>query len=115
MAQITPFSDDSLPEFEEMAISQGRKLGFLIAKSELLSDEEKEALLTVLPEMSPEQLDELTVTLEAQHVLQQKDPNDAVVKEGLVQAEDEYNQAMDKASGDTLKKLDQLQKKVSGR
>jgi hypothetical protein len=98
---------------EEVAESQGRKLGFLIAKSKLLSDAEKKAVVDLLPSMTAEQLDLLTNTLEAQHIAEETKQDDVEVVEALKDAGAEYNNALDTANKDILSTLANFQKKIS--
>lgn len=98
---------------EEIAESQGRKLGFLIAKSKLLSEAEKVALVEILPSMTPGQLDSLTQTLEAQHIAEETKQDDVEVTEALKKAGKEYNDAMDAAAKDASAAATQLLKKIS--
>ncbi len=105
-----PVLSDS--ELHSAAIDNGHRLGFLIAKSPVLSDQEKEALLNLLPEMTADQLDQLATVLEAQLANSLSADVDKVAVEKLQTAEDEYDEKIANAQDQALNQLYRLSKEI---
>ena len=102
-------NQQSTTDLQELAQAEGQKLGFLIAKSPVLTVEEKEALLNVVPEMDNEQLQQLTAVLEAQFVNAASPDIDAATVAKLQTAEAEYDVAVAGAEESVLNELNKIQ------
>lgn len=91
------------------AQKKGEKLGLLIASLNL-PDEARESLITVLPEMSAEQIDRLISILEAAYLNQKTGNLDQDLSKKLAAIETGFEKDMQKADKDAIKELDQLEK-----
>ncbi|MFA5061979.1 MAG: hypothetical protein WC526_02450 [Patescibacteria group bacterium] len=103
-----------LDQIKEEAQKKGEKLGFLIASLNL-PNEARESLLTVLPEMSEEQIDRLMVILEAAYLNQKTGNLDQDLSAKLTTIEAGFNKDMQKADKDALKELSQLEKDLDAK
>jgi transcriptional regulator of heat shock response len=112
MATSSSNSKKNPTDLQELAIEEGRKLGFLIAKSPVLTGEEKEALLNVLPEMDVEQLQQLTQVLEAQFANAATPEIDAATASKLQAVQTEYEESVASAQQQALKQMADLQKEL---
>ena len=82
-------------------------MGFLIASLEM-SAEQREALLSLLPEMTEAQLEELTEVLEASYLqAATKEPDKQFVGE-LKNIEEKYEQTVAQVNASTAKELDSI-------
>lgn len=89
------------------AEERGKRLGFLIASLEM-SSEQREAMLSLLPEMTEAQLEELTDVLEASYLqAATKDVDEKFVGE-LKNIEEKYEEAVGRVNANTAKELDSI-------
>ncbi len=102
----------SFNQLKDEAKSHGAKLGFFIASLNI-SDEDKEAILTVLPKMSLEQLDRFIAILEAQYEQQETKGLDDNFKQELQSIKDIYDKDMKEIDDSTIKEIDELISKIS--
>lgn len=93
--------------------AKGQKLGLLLAGSNL-PDDVKEAIATVLPELSLAQIDALLQTLETQYLLQKSGAAEAqaTFEKKLIDVLTTADTAQEKLANDTLAKLDELGKSI---
>lgn len=103
-----------LDQIKEEAQKKGEKLGFLIASLNL-PNEARESLLTVLPEMSVEQIDRLVSILEAAYLNQKTGNLDQDLSAKLAAAQTGFDKDMQKADKDALKELSQLEKDLDAK
>ncbi len=89
------------------AEERGKRLGFLIASLEM-SAQQREALLSLLPEMTEEQLEELTEVLEASYLQAATADIDKKFAKELENVEKEYQQTMREINKNTNKELDSI-------
>jgi len=89
------------------AEERGKRLGFLIASLEM-SAEQREALLSLLPEMTEAQLEELTDVLEASYLQAATKKADEEFVGELKNIEEKYEEAVDKVNAHTAKELDSI-------
>lgn len=82
-------------------------MGFLIASLEM-STEQREALLSLLPEMTEDQLNELTDVLEASYLQAATKDVDKQFADELKQVEEKYNQKVHDINTETNKDLDSI-------
>ncbi|TSC84899.1 MAG: hypothetical protein G01um101413_283 [Parcubacteria group bacterium Gr01-1014_13] len=89
------------------AEERGKRLGFLIATLELTS-QQREALFSLLPEMSEAQLEELSEVLEASYLQEvTKNADEKLVGE-LKNIEEKYEDAVAQVNANTTKELDSI-------
>ena len=79
-------------QLKELAAVQGRKLGLLLASLNV-SKETLEAFLDILPEMSVEQLEQLTDILEARYLADKTSALDEKLKEEFLKIKQESDKA----------------------
>ena len=94
-------------ELEELAKAKGQRLAFLLSAANI-DDEQKEAWLTLLPEMSLEQLEKLLDVLEAQYLNQQTKDIDKEFAKDLTNIKNEYDQKEADLEKDTIEKMRKL-------
>ncbi|MDP2812074.1 MAG: hypothetical protein Q8O32_00050 [bacterium] len=94
-------------ELEGLAKAKGQRLAFLLSAANI-DDEQKEAWLTLLPEMSLEQLEKLVDVLEAQYMNQQSKNIDEDFKKDLTNIKNEYDQKEADLEKDTIEKMRKL-------
>jgi hypothetical protein len=104
--------DISTEEFEETFKFLGRKLGFFI--SSLSAPEEiKNSWLSILPQMSIEQMERLANIFEEKYAQQETQYIDNEFKKILAEIEIEKDEKLNKIDEETLKKLNDLAKKIA--
>lgn len=91
----------------QSAEEAGKKLGVLIASLNI-TDEEKEALLSLLPQMTEGQLVELTNVLEAKYLQAATKEQDAKLAGDLQVIDDKFEEGLGKVNADTIKALDNI-------
>ena len=89
------------------AEERGKKLGFLIASLEM-SAQQREAMLSLLPEMTEEQLDELSEVLEASYLQAATADVDKKLAKELETVENEYQKSVKSINKNTNKELDSI-------
>ena len=89
------------------AEERGKKLGFLIASLEM-SAQQREAMLSLLPEMTEEQLDELTEVLEASYLQAATADVDKKLAKDLESVEEDYKKSVKSINKNTNKELDSI-------
>ena len=82
-------------------------MGFLIASLEM-SAEQREAMLSLLPQMTEVQLEELTNVLEASYLQAATKKQDKQFVEELKNVEEKYQQKVRDINADTAKELDAI-------
>ena len=82
-------------------------MGFLIASLEM-SAEQREAMLSLLPQMTEVQLEELTNVLEASYLQAATKKQDEQFVEELKNVEEKYQQKVRDINADTAKELDAI-------
>ena len=95
---------------EETVKLLGQKLGFLLARSKM-PGEVKLAWLSLLPEMSFEQIDRLTQILEDQIKIKANEEFEVTIKE-LTEIKKELDAKRDKINKTTIEKLSNIEKKL---
>lgn len=107
-------NDESLTEsqIKELAVDQGRKLGFFITHLQV-SEEIKEAWLDLLPHFSLEQLDRLTKIFESQFAEQQTQEINKKFKEDINKVIQESKQQVSALNNITIKEVTQLIEKIN--
>ena len=90
-----------------MSEERGKRLGFLIASLEM-SAEQREAMLSLLPQMTEVQLEELTNVLEASYLQAATKKQDKQFVEELKNVEEKYQQKVRDINADTAKELDAI-------
>lgn len=91
----------------QTAEEKGRKLGVLIASLNI-SEEEREALLSLLPQMTEAQLEEFTNVLEVKYLQAATKDQDAKLAEDLQAVDDKFQEELGKVNADTIKALDNI-------
>ena len=89
------------------AEERGKRLGFLIATIEM-SAEQREAMFSLLPEMTEAQLDELAEILEASYLQATTKNVDKEFFGELKNIEEKYEEAVEKVNTNTAKELDSI-------
>lgn len=89
------------------AKEMGKKLGFLIAALEI-SEEERGALFSLLPQMTEAQLTELTNVLEANYLHAASKNPDEQLAGALNNAKEKYQQTIRRVNANTVKELDSI-------
>ncbi len=89
------------------AEERGKRLGFLIASLEM-SSEQREALLSLLPEMTEAQLEELTDVLEASYLQAATADVDKKFAQEIKNVEEKYEQTVHDINTNTNKELDSI-------
>ncbi len=89
------------------AEERGKRLGFLIATIEM-SAEQREAMFSLLPEMTEAQLDELAEILEASYLQATTKNVDKEFVGELKNIEEKYEEAVEKVNTNTAKELDSI-------
>lgn len=96
------------PDFEQEAKQLGERLGLLLAASDLPQDV-KEGFIAMLPEMTPEQIDRLMKTLEAQ-ISDTQAQQDKKMGEAMQQAQVVYEEGQKAAQDKALAALEEIEK-----
>lgn len=91
----------------QTATEQGKKLGVLIASLDI-SEEEREALLSLLPQMSEVQLERLTQALEVSYLQAATQEQDKELAAGLQAVDDVFQKQMKQINNETNKALDAI-------
>lgn len=98
-------------ELVQDAEKEGRKLGLLIA-SLPISDENKEALLNLLPHFTPEQLFRFSAVLESAYLNKKTEGVDKELEQIISQIQDEYQNKVQTAESTAAKAMDDLAKEI---
>lgn len=98
-------------DLKKQAQARGQKLGFLINALNV-PQEQKQAWLTLLPEMSLEQIERLADILENQYLQQQTKAIDKDLEKDLSKIKDEHNQALKDLDKQTIDKIKNLSDKI---
>lgn len=91
----------------DLADAQGRKLGFLLATSPL-DDDIKNAIINILEEATPEQLDKLTEALESGYLQARTQDLNNFLKTELEIVKTEFDLRQKNLETKTLRKLDKF-------
>ncbi len=91
----------------DSAEERGKRLGFLIASLDV-SAEQREAMLSLLPEMTEEQLKEFSDALEASYLQAATKEQDAQLSGELKDIEEKYQQKIHDVNTNTAKELDAI-------
>jgi ribosome recycling factor len=91
----------------QTAEEKGRKLGVLIASLNI-SEEEREALLSLLPQMTEAQLEEFTNVLEVKYLQAATKDTDKKLADDLQAVDDKFQEELSKVNADTIKALDSI-------
>lgn len=86
---------------------RGKRLGFLIASLDV-SAEQREALFSLLPQMTEAQLEELANVLEANYLQASTKEQDAQLNGELKNIEEKYRQTIQRINANTAKELDAI-------
>lgn len=89
------------------AEERGKRLGFLIASLEM-SAEQREAMFSLLPEMSETQLEELTDVLEASYLQAATKKQDEEFVDELKNIKEKYEEKVGEINANTTKELDSI-------
>lgn len=89
------------------AEERGKRLGFLIAALEM-SAEQREAMFSLLPEMTESQLEELTDVLEASYLQAATKNVDEQFVGKLKNIEEKYEEKVGEINANTAKELDSI-------
>ena len=93
----------------EQAKEKGKKLGFLIASMNL-HDKEKEALLSLLPQMTEQQLNEFIHILEANFLNAATQDADKQLASQLEEINQKYDNKVEEANAQATEELDKFDK-----
>lgn len=89
------------------AEENGKRLGLLIAALDV-SAQQREALLSLLPQMTETQLNELANVLEVNYLRAgTKEPDEQFIS-ALKSTEEKYQQTVQRANANTVKELDAI-------
>ena len=89
------------------AEESGKRLGFLIASLDI-SAEQREALFSLLPQMTEAQLDDLANVLEANYLQAATKKSDEQLVGELKNIEEKYRQTVRQINANTAKELDAI-------
>lgn len=105
---------DKLPELalRREATEKGQRLGLLISSLDI-PQEQKEAMLTLLPEMNEGQIDKFIAALEENYLKQATAGADKELEAGLKVAQEEYEEKMNAAKAEADKRMKEIQDKLS--
>ncbi len=98
-------------KIKEQATKRGQKLGVLISSLDI-SDEEREAWLSVIEKMSLEQIDRLVDILESKYVHQKTSNLDKKFKEEMEKIQKEYEGNIEEADQKAIDEIKKLSKKI---
>ena len=90
-----------------MSEEKGKRLGFLIASLEMSADQ-REAMLSLLPEMTEAQLNELLEILEVSYLHAATKKQDDQFVSDLKNIEEKYEQKIKQINKNTAKELDSI-------
>ncbi len=108
----TKAKKDTIEEITGTANAYVSRLGFLIAAL-AVEDEVKESLLSLLPEMTPEQIERLSDILESAYLGEQTVSADNELKSELERIKIEYLSNKSELEGKTITKLEVLSGKLN--
>ena len=91
----------------QTAEEKGRKLGILVASLNI-SEEERDALLSLLPQMTEVQLEEFTNVLEVKYLQAATKEQDTKLAEDLQVVDDKFQEELSKVNAETIKALDNI-------
>ena len=86
---------------------RGKRVGFLIASLDV-SAEQREAMLSLLPEMTEAQLEEFTNALEASYLQAATKQPDEQLNNELKNIDEKYQQTIRQVNANTAKELDAI-------
>ncbi|NQU77342.1 hypothetical protein HQ544_01450 [Candidatus Falkowbacteria bacterium] len=98
-------------EDQDQAQFLGRKLGFLIAASNLSSDI-KNAWFTILPELSLEQLARFIDILESKYLDEETQDINQELEQDLKEIQEKHEKQRQELNADVLEKIKKLEKQV---
>ena len=104
-------SDLTQEDLEKLAKERGERLAFLLASLNI-KEEQKQAWLTLLPDMSLDQIDRLLNILEAQYLDQNSQGAEQQFKENLEEINDEHRNKIEDLNKSTLDKIKDLSDKL---
>ena len=110
----TKAKKDTIEEITGTAKAYGSRLGFLIAAL-TVEDEVKESLLSLLPEMTPEQIERLSDILESAYLGEQTVSADSELRAELERIKIEYISNKAELEDKTIAKLEVLSGKLNQR
>jgi len=99
---------------KDEAKKQGERLGFLIASLNL-ADDVKESLIAILPQMTPDQLNRLSATLESAYQSDKTEGVDQNLQTALGQIQTAYDKEVESADKKALSDLKKLEKDLNAR
>lgn len=103
-----------LQNLKDEAQKKGERLGFLIAGLNL-SDEVKESLISILPQMTPEQLDRLISILESTYLNAKTAGIDQDFQIALKKIQNGYEKEANSANKNALDDLKKLEKDLDSK
>ena len=109
--QESQLNELSREQILDLADAAGRKLGFLLATS-AFDDDVKNALLHILDEATPAQIDALSRLLEEGYLSAQNKAMDEFLKNELAVIKAEYDHHQSSLEKDVLLKLDDVSKRL---
>lgn len=95
----------------DLADGEGKKFGFLLATSPL-DEKTKEAILSVVGQATPEQLEAIITFFEEGYLKAQNADLDTWLKSQLTHIKVRFDKEQGKVDAETLKKMDELEKKI---
>jgi hypothetical protein len=106
-------TENQLPSEEEQikAVELGQRLAVLIDALKI-TEEEKDALVGLLPEMTGEQLEKLTALLETNFLNQNSAAADKEFADGLRTAQEEYEASMQTATARAVEQIKEIEEKL---
>ncbi len=91
----------------QIAEEKGRKLGVLIASLKI-TDQEREAMLSLLPHMTEAQLEDFTKALEINYLQAMTQDQDKKLAEDLQKVDEDFQAKVTQINADTNKALDSI-------
>ncbi|MBT4516519.1 MAG: hypothetical protein HOC78_01345 [Candidatus Komeilibacteria bacterium] len=104
-------NDVSQENLEKLAKERGERLAFLLASLNI-DEKQKQAWITLLPEMSLDQLDKLLNVLEAKYLDQNSQGADQEFKKDLTKIQAVYDKKTEDLKQSTLNKIKNLSDKL---
>ena len=95
----------------DLVDGEGKKFGFLLATSPL-DEKTKEAILSVVGQATPEQLEAIITFFEEGYLKAQNADLDTWLKNQLTRIKVRFDKEQGKVDAETLKKMDELEKKI---
>lgn len=105
------FANFTPEQKQEFVYNQGRKIGFLFSKVNW-PKEVKQAWLTLIPSMGPQELDELLLLLEEAYIKQETSAIDLQFMENVKSTISKYKEKQDAAADKALAELNELEKEI---